>query len=127
MPKCKEKTKLGKICKCNVVKDFDFCFNHSPNCPICIEKLVSKKTQIVHCGHEYHHECIEKWLKTDNTCPLCRRLIDHEIILDDSIQVEDVGPNFASQLVMMMMNLPIEPLTVRVFLDNNKNIKIKTY
>ena len=126
MPKCKEKTKLGKMCKSSSVKDFDFCFNHSPNCSICFEKLVSKDTQIIHCGHEFHNDCIDKWLEKENSCPLCRGLIDHRIILDDSIQVEDVGPNFSSQLLLMLMNLPPEPLTVRVFLDDKKNIKIET-
>lgn len=126
MPKCKEKTKLGKMCKSSSVKDFDFCFNHSPNCSICFEKLVSKETRIVHCGHEFHHNCIEKWLEKKNSCPLCRGLIDHKIIIDDSIQVEDVDHNFASQLLLIMTNLPPEPLTVRVFLDEKKNIKIET-
>ena len=126
MPRCTEKTRFGKRCKSNSVKHFEVCFNHSPNCSICFEKLVSKETHIVHCGHKFHHNCIEKWLEKEFSCPLCRGLIDHEIILDDSIQVEDMGHNFSSQLLLMLMNLPPEPLTVRVFLDEKKNIIIKT-
>jgi hypothetical protein len=126
MPRCKEKTNVGKRCKSNSVKHFDFCFNHSPNCSICLEKLVSKGTQIVFCNHEFHHDCIEKWLEKENTCPICRNLIDHSIILDDSIKEEDVCPNFTSQILLMMTNLPLKPMTVRVFLDENKNISIKT-
>ncbi|KAG6424482.1 hypothetical protein SASPL_114900 [Salvia splendens] len=26
----------------------------------------------VDCGHEYHRECIKKWLLTKNTCPVCK-------------------------------------------------------
>lgn len=26
----------------------------------------------VDCGHEYHSECIKKWLLTKNTCPVCK-------------------------------------------------------
>ncbi|KAH6835484.1 hypothetical protein C2S53_003192 [Perilla frutescens var. hirtella] len=26
----------------------------------------------VDCGHEYHSECIKKWLHTKNTCPVCK-------------------------------------------------------
>lgn len=26
----------------------------------------------VDCGHEYHSECIKKWLVTKNSCPVCK-------------------------------------------------------
>lgn len=126
MPKCKEKTINGKRCKSNAVKQFNYCFNHSPDCSICFEKLVTKNTQSVYCGHEFHTCCIEKWLESSNTCPLCRRLIDHEIIIDDSISVKDVDQHFTSQLLLILINLPDEPIYVRVFLDRDKKVIIKT-
>ena len=43
-------------------------------CPICFDdntvNLVSTP-----CKHIYHTACIEEWLKTHNTCPLCRKQI----------------------------------------------------
>jgi hypothetical protein len=25
------------------------------------------------CGHQFHHKCIEVWLKKKNVCPICRK------------------------------------------------------
>jgi len=30
------------------------------------------------CGHQFHRKCIKNWIRTDNTCPLCRSQIDQE-------------------------------------------------
>lgn len=27
------------------------------------------------CNHIYHNNCIEEWLKKNNTCPICRTVI----------------------------------------------------
>ena len=36
-------------------------------CSICLEPYN------LPCGHTYHKECIDEWLKKHNTCPGCRR------------------------------------------------------
>lgn len=43
------------------------------NCTICFEKI--KISKILSCGHEYHSECINKWLDINKSCPLCRNII----------------------------------------------------
>jgi hypothetical protein len=30
----------------------------------------------LHCGHHFHQECADKWLKINKTCPLCRARVD---------------------------------------------------
>ena len=47
------------------------CGNDS--CYICYElyKLGEYKRSL-HCGHHFHKKCIDKWLKTNVSCPLCR-------------------------------------------------------
>ena len=48
-------------------------------CIICLEdfKNGEEKTTIP-CFHIYHPNCINKWLKAHNTCPICKTEIDME-------------------------------------------------
>ena len=40
------------------------------NCCICLEDI--KCGFKLKCGHYFHIYCITKWLKEDNSCPMCR-------------------------------------------------------
>ena len=43
-------------------------------CAIC--RLDIQQNEIVRkinsCGHIFHHNCLDNWLKTNHTCPICR-------------------------------------------------------
>jgi hypothetical protein len=43
-------------------------------CSICLNNF--KKNELkrtLHCNHEYHKKCIDKWInKNNNSCPTCR-------------------------------------------------------
>jgi len=44
-------------------------------------KLVEKEEEgisTLNCGHQFHTECIAKWLKTKNNCPICRQIVLNE-------------------------------------------------
>ncbi|GER29195.1 RING/U-box superfamily protein [Striga asiatica] len=42
-------------------------------CVICqTEYEPGEKIGTVECGHEYHKDCINKWLLIKNTCPICK-------------------------------------------------------
>ncbi|XP_055924656.1 E3 ubiquitin-protein ligase RNF126-B-like [Argiope bruennichi] len=41
------------------------------DCPICTEPLHRKIT--TSCGHNFHGECLEMWMKENMSCPLCRK------------------------------------------------------
>nr|XP_010327573.1 probable E3 ubiquitin-protein ligase RHG1A [Solanum lycopersicum] len=43
-------------------------------CSICLSEYVNDETiGTLHCGHEYHATCIEKWLlRGKKNCPICR-------------------------------------------------------
>ena len=49
-------------------------------CNICLENFeVGNVLLILECSHEFHEKCIITWLKTNNTCPICR----HELESND--------------------------------------------
>nr|AAW27181.1 SJCHGC07006 protein [Schistosoma japonicum] len=42
-------------------------------CMICLDDYVeSQQIRQMRCLHEFHASCVDKWLKTKRTCPLCR-------------------------------------------------------
>ncbi len=42
-------------------------------CPICLDTFKENLyTRTLICKHIYHKKCIDKWLKTMQTCPVCR-------------------------------------------------------
>ena len=44
-----------------------------PECSICLTEInEGQNTVLLPCGHMFHDECVTKWLKIHNTCPLCR-------------------------------------------------------
>ena len=49
-------------------------------CPICLQKY--KGADIIKefpCKHIFHKNCIFKWLKTSNVCPLCKYDITNDV------------------------------------------------
>ena len=43
-------------------------------CSICLDKLFSANTDVSvpQCGHMYHKDCLENYMKIKNNCPNCR-------------------------------------------------------
>ena len=46
------------------------------DCTICIEPLKKNKSKELNCTHTFHIECIQKWYDVQQTCPICRTVID---------------------------------------------------
>ena len=42
------------------------------NCTICLEAVMRGQEVYLPCTHSYHSECINRWLQTQRTCPICR-------------------------------------------------------
>ncbi|XP_054812635.1 probable E3 ubiquitin-protein ligase ZFP1 isoform X2 [Prosopis cineraria] len=43
------------------------------SCIICQDKYENRqKVGILQCGHEYHADCLKKWLLVKNVCPICK-------------------------------------------------------
>ena len=43
-------------------------------CSICLE-YCDNAPMYVKCGHAYHKNCIEEWLSSKTSCPICREKI----------------------------------------------------
>ncbi|ESN91326.1 hypothetical protein HELRODRAFT_69981 [Helobdella robusta] len=42
-------------------------------CVVCMcEFEARQKIRILPCKHHYHSKCVDKWLKMNRTCPICR-------------------------------------------------------
>jgi len=46
-------------------------------CSICFNENKKYRNLTCSCGHTFHKKCINKWLKAENTCPLCRKIINN--------------------------------------------------
>ena len=48
-----------------------------PVCCICLSEIKKgKETTLLECMHMFHSKCCLNWLKKNNTCPMCRQVID---------------------------------------------------
>jgi hypothetical protein len=49
-------------------------------CSICQDLLSFEKGPVLAliCGHVYHKNCIEKWIKRNRSCPICKDFIGNE-------------------------------------------------
>jgi len=59
----------------------------SPKCPICLDDFHEEEQALsLPCNHIFHpsDECVKTWLKTHNTCPVCR----YELPVDDPKEEE---------------------------------------
>jgi hypothetical protein len=47
--------------------------NADESCPICLETITNKDSyKIIKCRHIFCQECINKWLKDNVSCPMCK-------------------------------------------------------
>ena len=50
-------------------------------CNVCLDALTEEAVETA-CGHHYHLRCVQPWLKSHNTCPVCR----YELVRQDDIE-----------------------------------------
>lgn len=46
------------------------------NCVVCMSNYINReKLRRLPCNHDFHAKCIDRWLKNNRTCPVCREEI----------------------------------------------------
>lgn len=72
----KEKKMIERFSKCvdtNVV-------NAKRECIICLDAFqLGDKRTLLPCTHDFHFKCINKWLETNNTCPVCKNNVSESL------------------------------------------------
>ena len=54
--------------------------NLNERCNICLSKIKSGESiRKLECNHNFHSECLDKWLLEKNNCPNCRKIISSNI------------------------------------------------
>ncbi|ELT96644.1 hypothetical protein CAPTEDRAFT_50226, partial [Capitella teleta] len=43
------------------------------SCVVCMCEFEQRQLlRVLPCSHEFHAKCVDKWLKSNRTCPICR-------------------------------------------------------
>ena len=61
-------------------------------CAICLEETDNSCYNALCCNKPFHFECLDKWFKIKNTCPLCREEYSH--MEDYTCDMEDYFETF---------------------------------
>ena len=71
---CTAFTRAGERCRYKACAGTLTCGIHTTKveCPVCYETKRDKKLS---CGHTLCHDCAKEWLRTNNTCPMCRAVV----------------------------------------------------
>ncbi|GJN11011.1 hypothetical protein PR202_ga29169 [Eleusine coracana subsp. coracana] len=76
-----------------------------PDCAVCITELAVGETARVlpRCGHAFHVACVDTWLNSHFTCPLCRRpAVDDPPLLVQkhaAPEADPESPNFPTNVL----------------------------
>lgn len=62
-------------------------------CAICLCEFKDEDTLrlLTVCYHVFHHECIDLWLGSHNSCPVCRRSLDVPLKVIENSPANNIG------------------------------------
>lgn len=68
------------------------------DCAVCLSELADgdKVRELPNCGHVFHVECVDAWLRSRTTCPLCRGGAEPETELKGNGKEEEAQSSSSS-------------------------------
>ncbi|CAN6284445.1 unnamed protein product [Urochloa humidicola] len=74
------------------------------DCAVCIAEVAAGEAARVlpRCGHAFHVECVDMWLRSHSTCPLCRCAVADEATAvppPRAPEVDPESPNFPTNVL----------------------------
>ncbi|RCV44426.1 hypothetical protein SETIT_9G373200v2 [Setaria italica] len=75
-----------------------------PDCAVCIAEVAAGEAARVlpRCGHAFHVECVDMWLRSHSTCPLCRCAVADEeapVPAPRAPEADPESPNFPTNVL----------------------------
>ena len=71
------------------------------DCAVCITELAAGEAArlLPRCGHAFHVECVDMWLRSHSTCPLCRCAVADEAPTVQAPEADPESPNFPTNVL----------------------------
>jgi hypothetical protein len=80
------------------------------NCPICFNQFPTEEMMITQCAHQFCQECLQEWLSSHDTCPICRFQLQEDEIIEtnhQNINLEIMNQNIIIHNLNTQLNLNI--------------------
>ncbi|KAM0851127.1 hypothetical protein ACQ4PT_052602 [Festuca glaucescens] len=73
----------------------------SADCAVCITELAAGEDArlLPRCGHSFHVDCVDMWLRSHSTCPLCRCPVADEAPAVQAPEADPESPNFPTNVL----------------------------
>ena len=87
-------------------------------CSICYEDLILENSLITPCNHFFCSKCFFRWIRTNNSCPMCRQ----DLINQERIYL----PTYSSELIDLISkgeNIKIN--NMQIINENRKLLRDK--
>lgn len=86
------------------------------NCSICCSLLASNLGVSPNCGHVFHMNCLQEWLKMKSLCPLCKKTCTFSQIIPLQYEPQSLINDFVDEHGKTKLNSLQRQLMQQVFL-----------
>lgn len=86
-------------------------------CPVCLEDHSSNIRKINDCGHKFCATCIETWLSSHKTCPICKAELMTSHIVQDTRPRSPQSPLPALRPQYHPLQLQLQPEIINELVD----------